>query len=90
MAKRARRLQIRRQRKSAAQRGYGSRWQRARALWLAKHPLCEACKRRGVVTEATVVDHIVPHRGDPQLFWDQSNWASLCKACHDAKTARGE
>ena len=33
-----------------------------------------------------VVDHIRPHRGDPILFWDESNWQSLCKACHDKKT----
>jgi 5-methylcytosine-specific restriction protein A len=37
---------------------------------------------------ATVVDHIVPHRGDPVLFWDEANWQGLCKLCHDAKTAR--
>lgn len=33
---------------------------------------------------ATVVDHIVPHRGDPVLFWDERNWQPLCKRCHDA------
>jgi 5-methylcytosine-specific restriction protein A len=33
-----------------------------------------------------VVDHIVPHRGREQLFWDESNWQALCKACHDRKT----
>jgi 5-methylcytosine-specific restriction protein A len=35
-----------------------------------------------------VVDHVVPHRGDPVVFWDQDNWRALCKRCHDAKTAR--
>jgi 5-methylcytosine-specific restriction protein A len=40
------------------------------------------------VVLATVVDHIVPHRGDQRLFWDEANWAALCKPCHDAKTAR--
>jgi 5-methylcytosine-specific restriction protein A len=33
-----------------------------------------------------VVDHIVPHRGREQLFWDESNWQALCKPCHDKKT----
>jgi 5-methylcytosine-specific restriction protein A len=37
---------------------------------------------------ATEVDHKVPHRGDQDLFWDTSNWQSLCKPCHSAKTAR--
>ena len=50
------------------------------------------CARRaeaqGRVVPATIVDHVVPHRGDPDLFWDEANWAALCKRCHDAKTAR--
>jgi 5-methylcytosine-specific restriction protein A len=36
-----------------------------------------------------VVDHIIPHRGDQYLFWDQENWQALCKDCHDRKTGRG-
>lgn len=36
--------------------------------------------------KATVVDHIVPHRGDDRLFWDEENWQALCKNCHDSKT----
>ena len=40
------------------------------------------------VIRETVVDHIVPHRGDQKLFWDKSNWQPLCKACHDRKTWR--
>jgi 5-methylcytosine-specific restriction protein A len=26
--------------------------------------------------KATVVDHIVPHRGDPKLFWDRNELAA--------------
>ena len=26
------------------------------------------------------------HRGDQELFWDMTNWQSLCKGCHDQKT----
>ncbi|MCR8827199.1 HNH endonuclease [Photobacterium sp. TY 1-4] len=37
---------------------------------------------------ATDVDHITPHKGDRRLFFDQSNWQSLCKSCHSRKTAR--
>jgi 5-methylcytosine-specific restriction protein A len=77
-----------RQRPSAARRGYGARWRRARAAFLAQHPLCAACRAQGRMVPATVVDHVVPHRGDQKLFWDERNWAPACKSCHDAKTAR--
>jgi len=39
------------------------------------------------VTAALVVDHIQPHKGNDDLFWDASNWQSLCEACHNLKTA---
>jgi 5-methylcytosine-specific restriction enzyme A len=77
-----------RQRPSAARRGYGPRWRRARAAYLARHPLCVPCAAAGRLVQATVVDHIVPHSGDPVLFWDEANWQGSCKPCHDAKTAR--
>jgi 5-methylcytosine-specific restriction enzyme A len=76
-----------RERPSAARRGYGSRWRRARAAFLAQHPLCATCQDQGCIEPSTTVDHIVPHRGDQRLFWDEANWAALCKRCHDAKTA---
>ena len=72
---------------SAASRGYNSRWRKARETWLRRHPLCVRCQATGDVTAATVVDHIVPHKGDSALFWNTGNWQSLCKPCHDAKTA---
>lgn len=34
---------------------------------------------------ATVVDHVIPHRGDQALFWDTSNWQPLCRRCHDGR-----
>lgn len=74
--------------RSAATRGYNSRWSKARKAYLSEHPLCAECLRRGKYTEATVVDHIKPHRGNQELFWDKSNWQSLCKPCHDRKTGR--
>ena len=74
--------------RTAAARGYNSRWRRESKKFLALHPLCEECLRHGIATPATVVDHIVPHRGDPKLFWDRSNWQALCKKCHDKKTGR--
>lgn len=78
------------QRRSAAQRGYGYKWQQARVTWLNEHPLCADHLRRGLVAAATVVDHIVPHRGDLSLFWDRKNWQSLCADCHDIHKQRAE
>lgn len=76
--------------KTSAQRGYGYRWQKARAAWLKKHPLCVFHLEQDQVVEATVVDHKVPHRGDQKLFWSKSNWQSLCKTCHDSIKAKQE
>ena len=74
---------------SATERGYDAKWRRARKRFLQSHPLCANCLSQGVLTPATVVDHIVPHRGDHRLFWDEQNWQPLCKACHDRKTGSG-
>jgi 5-methylcytosine-specific restriction protein A len=84
------RQERREDRKSASQRGYNARWQKARLWWLRQHPLCAECAREGVVRAADVVDHVVPHRGDEVLFWDVDNWMSLCKRCHDRKTGAGK
>lgn len=75
---------------SSTRRGYGYKWQQARAGYLAKHPLCVYCEQAGRVTEATVVDHRVPHQGDQKIFWDKANWQSLCKPCHDGRKQREE
>ena len=76
------------QRETASQRGYNSRWQKARLTFLARHPLCAECERQGKVTAATVVDHVIPHKGDQVLFWDsENNWAALCASCHSRATA---
>ena len=74
---------------SATERGYDAKWRRARKRFLQRHPLCANCLSQGVLTPATVVDHIVPHRGDRALFWDEKNWQPLCKSCHDRKTGSG-
>jgi 5-methylcytosine-specific restriction enzyme A len=73
---------------TAAQRGYGGRWQRYRAMYLRSHPLCVACERAGITTPATDVDHIVPRRAGGSD--EESNLQALCHACHSAKTGRGE
>ena len=81
-------------RKTSAQRGYDTQWQRARLEFLRANPLCASCLKEGRTIAATVVDHVVPHRGDDRLFWDRSNWQSLCDYrspynCHGVKTGKG-
>src|SRR5262245_30017642 len=58
-------------------------WQATRRAQLTREPLCAMCLRMDILTSATVVDHIRPHKGDPYLFWDLANLQSLCKPCHD-------
>ena len=77
--------------KSHTKRLYDSRrWLNASRRYRANHPLCEECLRKTKVTPAQVVDHIVPHKDDYDLFWDEDNWQSLCRSCHGEKTRRGE
>ncbi len=81
--------QARKQRMPNRDRLYGRRWKKAAAAYLLEHPLCVECEREGRLTPATVVDHVIPHRGDPEKFWDGA-WQSLCEAHHNAKTGRGQ
>lgn len=77
------------ERGSAHERGYDSRWRKARDTYLKRYPLCLHCMSEGRLETAAVVDHIIPHKGDSHLFWDsKNNWQPLCKPCHDRKTAR--
>ncbi|WP_407924887.1 HNH endonuclease [Schauerella aestuarii] len=48
--------------------------------------ICQTCKRKGRVAEATQCDHIVPvsKQGDDS----PSNLEAICDACHEAKTQR--
>jgi 5-methylcytosine-specific restriction enzyme A len=78
------------ERESSAKRGYGYKWQQAREGYLRNHPLCVDHMRRGRVVQATVVDHIEPHRGDMVLFWNKDNWQSLCADCHNIHKQRLE
>lgn len=86
---RAERKRVDVQRGTAASRGYDSRWQKVRRSFLASHPLC--ADPFGVHGASPVaaqqVDHITPHKGDQQLFWDRTNWQPLCTSCGGRKSA---
>jgi 5-methylcytosine-specific restriction protein A len=51
-----------------------------RDMFTCQRPACRALVGD---TSQLVADHIVPHRGDPALFWDPANLQTLCKPCHD-------
>jgi len=56
---------------------------------LARNPLCQ-CEENdgaGCGRAAVVVDHRVPHNGDPVLLYNWDNLQAMTKACHDRKTA---
>lgn len=57
------------------------KWKTARAAYLKEHPICCRCG-----ADASVVDHIIAHRGDEELFWNIDNWQPLCGYCHNKKT----
>ena len=74
--------------RSAGARGYGRAWQKARKRYLETHPFCVECMKEGKYVKVTDVDHVIPHRGDKTLFWDQGNWQPLCHRHHSSKTRR--
>src|SRR5574344_730145 len=71
-----------RRRGTSTERGYNYRWSLFRVVYLKQHPLCVECQKGGRLTPATEIDHIIPHRGDQQLLWDESNMQSLCHRHH--------
>lgn len=58
------------------------RWRALRAAHLKAEPLCARCG-----AEATIVDHVIPHRGNEDLAFDPGNLQSLC-ATHSAVKSR--
>jgi 5-methylcytosine-specific restriction enzyme A len=76
--------------RKTSERGYGHRWQVARADFLKRNPLCIYCEREGRIKLADVVDHRIPHQGDPGLFWDVDNWQPICSHHHNTVKAAEE
>lgn len=60
------------------------RWRPLCERYLATHRWCVMCAACDPPrdTPATVVDHRVPHRNDPRLFFARDNWQALCESCH--------
>ena len=62
-----------------------SYWKQQRINQLSQKPLCASCLLDGRVVQATVVDHIFPHRQNSEKF-KINNFQSLCVSCHTNKT----
>jgi 5-methylcytosine-specific restriction protein A len=68
----------------ARQKMYGETpWKHYRRRFLFHNPKCYVCH-----SKATVIDHIVAHKGDRQLFEDVRNHMPLCAPCHNTITTK--
>lgn len=67
---------------------HSKRWTRVSRMYRSTHPLCVECLKNGRYVRARVVDHIEPIRTAKGWAkrWDESNFQSLCIACHNRKT----
>lgn len=64
-----------------------TKWFTRRTAVLLDEPTCRHCKENGRITEARVVDHIIPRSwGGDDYDWD--NLQPLCHRCHNIKTNR--
>ena len=64
-------------------------WERRSALQRKMFPLCAMCLKKNIVTPADVADHIIPHKGDPKLFYF-GELQSLCHTHHSGEKALAE
>ncbi len=75
---------------SSAERGYGGAWQRLRARYLLRHPLCERCKAKGLTVPAIEVHHVrYEGEGKRRTLVSMDDLESLCRACHESTKQRG-
>ena len=75
--------------RASGKRGYSSAWQKASKAYLREHPLCVECLKLGRYTQATVVDHINPHRGDKVIGWVLLHTLTLMKVLDHKTTEKG-
>ena len=71
---------------NTTERGYGAEWRKIRKPILQRdNYLCQSCKRKGILTAANIVDHIVSkaNKGTDE----PDNLETICDTCHKKKTA---
>ena len=67
------------------------RWRdKVRPVILARDPLCVRCLAEGRSTPSDTVNHIIPHKGNPELFWDMDNLEGVCASHHSRDIQREE
>jgi 5-methylcytosine-specific restriction endonuclease McrA len=57
-------------------------WESYRRRFLSVNEHCYVCDGK-----ATVVDHVIPHKGDKALFEKLDNHIPMCASCHNRVTA---
>lgn len=60
------------------------KWKSLQQQQLRANPVCQLCGQ----AQATEVHHVIPHRGNEDLFYDPSNLISLCHNCHSEETRK--
>lgn len=74
---------------------YSARWKALRKeVWVRDNYTCRQtcviCVGQYPAGNSPVADHIKPHHGDPDLFWDIENIQTVSKSYHDSLKQRGE
>lgn len=64
-----------------------AKWTRISRAWRASHPLCEECKKIGIIKAGEVTDHIIPYPVCGN-FYDMTNLQTLCEDCNHDKGQR--
>lgn len=65
-----------------------NRWHKLAKAFIEDHPLCEECKRKGIIRAAECVDHIDPWPICKDYFFDRRNLQALCNNCNNLKGQR--
>ncbi|SDA40308.1 HNH endonuclease [Mesorhizobium qingshengii] len=75
-----------RSRTEVSQRWYNSaKWKKLRlGVLLRDRFTCRICGKIEPRTSKLICDHIVPHRGNEELFWS-GPFQCLCTSCHSSK-----
>ena len=65
-----------------------NRWHRLARAFVAEHPLCAECQRKGIIKPSTCCDHIEPWPICKDYFYDRRNLQALCDECNHLKGQR--
>lgn len=75
---------------TTSERGYGTDWQKVRAVQLKQFPVCQCdrCREMGRVKPADTVHHIQSVERAPELRLDPDNLKSMAWECHEVEESR--